>query len=299
MKYFMGVLLMIGMAAPSVYAAAGRVAGEFMRIGVGARAVAMGEAFTAVADGPAAAYWNPAGLMQVKKNEVDFSYTDYVGNIKFADLSYAYPYNNCTIGLEYNTLYVQDDQRDNNGNVTGHFNDINNSVSFLYSTELKKGLYIGLGLKGIFFQLNTEQANGASLDAGLLYKYDERIKFGFMYQNLLGTDIQYPGDQGYPLARYIKLGISYQVIDRFLVSSDINLPVDAKKSVNLGCEYVFGRLFAVRAGYKVKEGGSEMGGLDGFSAGFGFNLSKYRVDYALAPYGSFGYNHRISLGVSF
>jgi hypothetical protein len=41
---------------------AGTSSGTFLRIGVGARAVAMGETFVAVANDPSAIYWNPAGL---------------------------------------------------------------------------------------------------------------------------------------------------------------------------------------------------------------------------------------------
>ena len=40
----------------------GTSAANFLRIGIGARALAMGGAFVAVADDPTAAYWNVAGL---------------------------------------------------------------------------------------------------------------------------------------------------------------------------------------------------------------------------------------------
>ena len=41
---------------------AGITTAQFLKIGVGARASAMGEAFTAVANDASALYWNPAGL---------------------------------------------------------------------------------------------------------------------------------------------------------------------------------------------------------------------------------------------
>ena len=40
----------------------GTSAGNFLKIGVGARAVGMGEAFVAVANDPSTIYWNPAGV---------------------------------------------------------------------------------------------------------------------------------------------------------------------------------------------------------------------------------------------
>ena len=38
--------------------------GAFLETGLGARAAGMGGAFSALADDPAAAYWNPAGLIR-------------------------------------------------------------------------------------------------------------------------------------------------------------------------------------------------------------------------------------------
>ncbi len=58
----MGIILVFWFAAGAVASHAGEYAAEFLRIGVGARALSMGSAFTAVADDASAYYWNPAGL---------------------------------------------------------------------------------------------------------------------------------------------------------------------------------------------------------------------------------------------
>jgi len=47
-------------------------AGLFLRMGVGARALGMGGAFTAIADDPSAAYWNPSGLAQIHNFQFEF-----------------------------------------------------------------------------------------------------------------------------------------------------------------------------------------------------------------------------------
>ena len=55
---------------------------QFLKIGVGGRASAMGDAFIAIADDASALYWNPAGLVFAKQNEVMFSHNSWaVGDI--------------------------------------------------------------------------------------------------------------------------------------------------------------------------------------------------------------------------
>ena len=47
---------------------------EFLKIGVGSRATAMGETFIAISNDVTALYWNPAGLAQFDKDEIIFSH---------------------------------------------------------------------------------------------------------------------------------------------------------------------------------------------------------------------------------
>jgi hypothetical protein len=46
---------------------------EFLKIGVGARAEGMGEAFVSVANDPSALYWNPAGIGSLLRREIQFN----------------------------------------------------------------------------------------------------------------------------------------------------------------------------------------------------------------------------------
>ena len=56
------------LAAPAAHAT--KYAGEFLKVPVGARAVGMGGAFTAVADDATAIWWNPAGMVYLPYHEV-------------------------------------------------------------------------------------------------------------------------------------------------------------------------------------------------------------------------------------
>src|SRR5512144_2945433 len=54
-----------------------------LQIGVGARAVAMGNAFVGTADDITALYWNPAGLARMGTSEGTFMHANWFVDTKF------------------------------------------------------------------------------------------------------------------------------------------------------------------------------------------------------------------------
>src|SRR6185295_19386651 len=85
------LLLAVAVLVPAP-AAATRYAGEFLRIGVGARALGMGSAFVGLADDGTAAYWNPAGIATLERHEITAMHAEQFGSIVQYDfLSYVMP----------------------------------------------------------------------------------------------------------------------------------------------------------------------------------------------------------------
>lgn len=72
----LAVLLAAAAPARAVQTDVGTSAAQFLQIGAGARSLGMGEAYTAVADGPDAAYWNPAGLSRMTRPEATYARTE-------------------------------------------------------------------------------------------------------------------------------------------------------------------------------------------------------------------------------
>jgi len=70
---------------------AGTSSGTFLKIGVGARAVGLGESFVAVANDPSAIYWNPAGLASVQRQEVAFSHVSWPGDVNYEHVAWVVP----------------------------------------------------------------------------------------------------------------------------------------------------------------------------------------------------------------
>src|SRR5580765_1256056 len=75
------LLAMAGLAVAAVPAGATKYAGEFLKIPVGARAVAMGGAFTAIADDATSPFWNPAGMVYLPYKEVFLQHAEQFGSL--------------------------------------------------------------------------------------------------------------------------------------------------------------------------------------------------------------------------
>src|SRR5215831_18795257 len=70
---------------------AGTSSATFLRIGVGARAVGMGETFVAVANDPSAIFWNPAGLASLQRRELAISYVQWPADVNYNHLTMIMP----------------------------------------------------------------------------------------------------------------------------------------------------------------------------------------------------------------
>jgi hypothetical protein len=75
------LLLLAAALVAAAPAHATKYAAEFLRIPVGARAVGMGGAFTAVADDATASWWNPAGMVYLPYKEVIPQHQEKFGSL--------------------------------------------------------------------------------------------------------------------------------------------------------------------------------------------------------------------------
>ena len=79
----LSVMLCLALSLGQTVSRVGTTSAPFLKIGVGARALAMGEAYVTQAEDITALYWNPAGLGRLSKTNAVFTHYDYV-----ADLGY-------------------------------------------------------------------------------------------------------------------------------------------------------------------------------------------------------------------
>jgi hypothetical protein len=107
------VVILASLAGPAL--ALDKYAAEFLKIPVGARAIGMGGAFSAVADDATAAYWNPAGLIFGSKRQIWAEHAEQFGDaVNHNYLAFRQPLNATgggnlqTIGIGFTHVGVSD-----------------------------------------------------------------------------------------------------------------------------------------------------------------------------------------------
>lgn len=109
---------------------------QFLKIGAGARALGMGEAMTASAEGPEALYWNPGGLAAARGLELAYARAELPDSVHhdYAALALPVAWSGGVFGLAFTRLTQGSIERvDNVGVKQGSFAPHSEAVSFGYA----------------------------------------------------------------------------------------------------------------------------------------------------------------------
>ena len=265
----------------------GTTGANFLKIGVGARAAAMGDAFTAVADDSTSLYWNPAGLVRIEKHELSTMYNMWFEGISQGYVSVGFPLLGGTMGLGANYVSMGDlEGRDESGNPTGTFQASDLAACVGFAGRIGK---LSLGLSGGMVRSTVAaDSNSAFLGTvGGLFEINQSFSVGAVAQNL-GTKL---GEA--PLPLILKAGLSLK-LGSFCLAADIGKSQETALYYCVGMEGWVGNILALRAGYRINQ---DIG--SGWTAGLGFKMGGFALDYAYVPYSNLGNTHRISLGIGF
>jgi hypothetical protein len=180
----------------------GNRSGEFLTIPVGSRAVAMGNAFTALADDITAVYWNPAGLAFMERKETFFTYIDMPldVNLTFAGAGVPVFEGQGTFAgfVEVLNFGQMEQTTVLSPNGTGIMWD---SFSFAggvsYAHNFSDRFAAGFTVKGVHESISDQSATAFAMDFGSNYHTTfagRTIRLAFMVQNM-GTPLQFGGSQ--------------------------------------------------------------------------------------------------------
>lgn len=256
---------------------------------VGARPMALGETYVAVADDGNAQYWNPAGLCLINHYEVNSMYADlFRTGVKNNYLSFLVPFSNrLAFGLDWFNIGFDDDELGFSENL----------FSFSMSYKIMNALSVGANLKYMATHTkldgNTEaDGKGWGADLGLLAHITPKLKIGVMAHDLIETNVRYKqSDRSDQLRRRnFRLGASYIPIKNLLVAADID------DRIHFGSEYNFFNILSLRAGLQKDLNTSEALTL---SFGVGMKWQFVKMDYAYTISPVLENTSRFSLGFYF
>lgn len=163
-----------------------RYTADFLTLGVGARALAMGGAGTALSDNAYAPYWNPAGLGQLTRYEVSFMHSTLNGEDAYDFVSYIHPLKKRgAIGVSWLRVGVDDIPITslpvisrpvgpaNRPEVVGSFSNTDNAFLFAHGWRLPafRGIHLRLGgtLKLLYMSgYRSTNAIGGGADVGII-----------------------------------------------------------------------------------------------------------------------------------
>ena len=289
-----------GFMAPAVYSGAGSDAAAFLKIDAGARAAAMGGAFTAVGDDASSVFYNPAGPALADKNELMLSHSEWLEGLRHEQAAYIHPVTSrLTLFTGLTALIIPPlDKLDAAGDKTGSFSAMDGAAGAGLSWAFDGGLSGGLFVKTVYQQADGRKAFAYAGDFGLVKTYGKAVRLGLAAQNL-GTPMKLY-NESFDLPRTYRGGAACRVGEMGWLTAEIVKAGQSDLAIAAGAEgeYPFSLNETAFARLGFRTGRSTNAG-SGISAGAGLQSRNLRVDYAFSPFGDLGGTHRISLTLKF
>lgn len=314
---------------------AGTTAAAFINVDVGARAIGMGGAFVSMADDATAMFWNPAGIANFTHPQAIFTHMRWIADITFNVAGFALPLPRFgTIGIQATSLSTDKMERTTVYSPTGTgemFNVGSYAFGLSYAASLTDRFSIGGTVKYIQENIYHSSARGVAFDVGTLFTTRlNGLKIGMSISNY-GTKMQMSGQdmlvqvdvdksvngnnsninaylatEKYDLPLMFRVGVSLDVL-KGAGKSNLNLSVDALhpnddlESLNVGAEYVYDHLFALRGGYHSLFLDDSETGLT-LGTGIMLNLRgdfMLNIDYAYMDFGELDNTQMMTLALKF
>lgn len=281
----------------------GLKAADFLNVAYGARAVALGEAYTALAEGPESLYWNPAGLAREETPRLFFQAVPPSGGAQVGDLGLSVPTGK-TGGLGASLRWAgagDVNQTDESGNELGTLNPQALAISLGYGRAIgERGQTpFAWGINGRYVRSTLlDTADTVTGSAGILSSpfASNRGRWGLSYSG--GGKLTYD-QRSESLPRTWRVGGSFLLAERWRLSSDVVFPSNDPGHWAIGTEYDIplsaGVSFIERVGYNTrwKDPSNSLAGL---SFGLGARWDLFVLDYAYRIQGGWD-THVVSLSV--
>ncbi len=299
---------------------------QFLFVKSDAKAAAMGEAMTAVESysSSSALFFNPATMALMKgKLDLSVSSNSWIADIQHNNLSLSYKPGFGNFGIfgltvqfvDYGEMQGTAVWANGNGYYdTEIFNPTAMAMGLGYAKKLNDKLAIGTHIKSAHqylgksisvvgkndsLELKNQNESEFAVDFGTYLRTGfKSLAFGMTINNF-SKELKYE-QESFQLPLNFILGISMDLMDlmgdsnknSLILAVDATHPRSHAEQLKIGLDYTFLNTFSIRGGY--------IHGNDENDISFGAGIRKFNlaVDYALIPFGVFGYVTQLTVRCS-
>jgi hypothetical protein len=290
-------LLFLGFAFQFVHAqSAGATGLSYLKIGIGARNIALGDNGATFATDATSLFYNTANIAANSTSEVFVMHNSWIQGVSAEALAVKFNFLGLPIAAGLNSTNINDIEiRTVPGDAQGTFNAHYFSLGAGTGFNLTDHLNAGFGVKFLYEDIFSDESKGYGIDLGLTYnRVIDNLTAVATLTNIgsttelryektkLPTELRFGGIYDLPELQKLftsRISAEYQ---KFTAESDSHL--------NIGFEAVYNAMFALRFGYMTNYDSK------GFTAGLGFHWNIVDVDYAFAPFKyDLGSSHTVSI----
>jgi len=269
----------------------GVFAAAFEYLGGGARARAMGDSYSTVADDGYCVFWNHSALAAIKKREAVFMYRDLygLGLVGYSSMGLVWPLEKGGVGFGFNSFYTS--------SKVDFMDYKENTYIFAYGrdfSDLLKGLYVGAGAKYYYVNYSAGRAASYGLGVSVIYRITNAVRTALVAENVNHGLLRWDTGEKELMNLRTRAGFSYSP-DWVTVAAEVSDITEDYPKIHLGVEKtLFKSLLALRTGIF-----SPSRKLWSPTFGGGVSIGSFTLDYALDSHRELGSSHLFSLKVKF
>jgi hypothetical protein len=296
----------------------GRYAGEFLSLGAGARALAMGGASTALPTPATAGYYNPSALAGIDKRYIEFMHASQFDNLYTYDyLSHARPlpdglsgaltvlYTRVS-GIPITKLSDPSAPLSDNNPVLSSEQTGDHELALMASAAkpFKAGWKAGANAKLLMKSVAGESAFGLGFDLGMSRPLGKQFNFGVCAHDVTTSVLAWSTGRTESILPTLTAGGAWSAPLKALnaqvtVTTDLETRFESRGNAEVveagpisvqprvGLEYLIADAVALRGGYDG----------DNITAGAGIRFSWLSVSAAFQNHSDLGFTHRVSAGI--
>ncbi|MCK9210601.1 MAG: PorV/PorQ family protein [Ignavibacteriaceae bacterium] len=270
---------------------------SFLKIGSGARNIALGDNGAIFANDVSAIFYNPAQLKEGSP-EIIFTHNAWIQDAATELLGVKFSLFNLPIGIGINSTSIKEiEVRTKPGPVESTFNSHYFFGSLSTAFSLVDNLSTGITVKYLYEDIFYDNAEGIAFDFGLHYKSPiENLFISGVVKNIgkmnqlqkeatkLPSEIRVGPIYAFDFPEYkltLQAGAEFQ---KYLAQNDSH--------VNFGTEIVYDKMFALRLGYQTNYLSKDISG------GLGIYWNQFSFDYAMTPF-SYGLGQAQTISIKY